>query len=139
MNCKNVKLLHPSGTRLATGAVSIAVALAVFTLMPIGAGAADPDRGKEIFERRCTGCHAIDREKEGPRLGGVYGRAAGTIATFTYSDAVKNSHVTWDAGSLDKWLTDPSAFIPGNDMAFRLVNSDERAAIIAYLMQLSGK
>jgi cytochrome c len=103
------------------------------------ATALDGDRGKEIFEKRCTGCHSLNIDKEGPRLGGVYGRAAGSVSTFTYSDAVKSSRVTWDAASLDKWLTDPDALIPDGNMAFRLVNADERAAVIDYLKRISNK
>src|SRR5580700_10566743 len=47
--------------------------------------------GKELFEKRCGGCHALDRDKEGPRLGGVYGRAAASVPSFDYSAALKNS------------------------------------------------
>jgi cytochrome c len=119
-----------------------ATALFMLTLLaPLlkPAGTADADRGKTIFEKRCTGCHALAIDKEGPRLGGIFGRAAGSVATFTYSDAVKKSGVTWDAAALDKWLTDPDAFISDSNMAFRVVDASERSAIIAYLKQVSGK
>jgi cytochrome c len=49
--------------------------------------------GKALFEKRCGGCQSLDRDKEGPRLGGVYGRKAGAIDSFQYSDALKNSKV----------------------------------------------
>ena len=94
-------------------------------------------RGKELFEKRCAGCHALDTEKEGPRLRGVYGRTSGAVSSFTYSDAVKNAHITWDEASLDKWLTDPESLVPKNDMAFQVRVADERADIIAYLKHLS--
>jgi cytochrome c len=84
-----------------------------------------------------VGCHALDGEKEGPRLRGVYGRTSGTVPSFTYSDALKNSHITWDDRSLDKWLTDPEKLVPNNDMAFRVGSAEERSEIIAYLKQLS--
>jgi cytochrome c len=119
-----------------------ATALFMLTLLaPLlkPASTADADRGKTIFEKRCTGCHALAIDKEGPRLGGIFGRAAGSVATFTYSDAVKKSGVTWDAAALDKWLTDPDAFISDSNMAFRVVDASERSAIIAYLKQVSGK
>jgi cytochrome c len=121
------------------GAVALALVLTVVAVIPMPAGAADADRGKAIFEKRCTGCHSLDIDKEGPRLGGIFGRAAGSVATFTYSDAVKKSRVTWDIPSLEKWLADPDAFIPDSNMAFRLVDADERSAIIAYLKQIQGK
>jgi cytochrome c len=100
---------------------------------------AETSPGKQIFEKRCTGCHSLDNEKTGPRLRGVYGRPAGSIASFPYSEAVRKSGVTWDNSSLDKWLTEPDAFIPDNDMAFRVTNSEERAAVIEYLKELSQK
>jgi cytochrome c len=95
--------------------------------------------GKEMFEKRCTGCHALDNEKTGPRLRGVFGRQAASVPTFPYSDSLKKSGVTWDSSSLDKWLTDPDGFVPDNDMAFRVPNKDERASIIEYLKVVSPK
>jgi len=56
-----------------------------------------------------------------------------------YSDAVKAAAVTWDEATLDRWLTDSETVVPDNDMAFRLNDPAERANIIAYLRQLSGK
>jgi cytochrome c len=94
------------------------------------------DAGKELFERRCTGCHAVDHDKEGPRLGGVYGRVSGTVATFRYSDALKNARIRWDAESLDKWLAEPESVAPDNDMTFHVDSAAERKAIIEYLKQL---
>ena len=100
---------------------------------------ADADRGHQLFDRRCGGCHSLDNDKEGPRLRGVYGRKAGTVPSFKYSDAVAKSGVTWDDTSLDKWLTDPDNFIPDADMDFHLEKADERADVIAYLKQPSTK
>ena len=114
-----------------TGVVCVTVAIAD--------SAKDPDRGREAFEKRCTGCHALDMAKIGPPLRGVYGRAAGTNPQFTYSDAVKNASVTWEESTLDRWLSDTESVIPDNDMTFRLNDPAERANIIAYLKQLSGK
>ena len=94
------------------------------------------ERGKDLFERRCSGCHARDIDKEGPRLRGVYGRVAGSVADFEYSDALKKKAVRWDESSLDQWLTDPDAMAPGTDMALRMTDRDERKAVIAYLKSL---
>ena len=114
-----------------TGVVCVTVVIA--------APGKDTDGGREAFEKRCTGCHVLDKVKVGPPLRGVYGRAAGTHPQFTYSDAVKNASVTWDESTLDRWLTDTESVIPDNDMTFRLNDPAERAKIIAYLKQLSGK
>jgi len=102
-------------------------------------GEGDPARGKALFEKRCTGCHALTENKEGPRLLGVYGRTSGTAPGFAYSVALKNAHVVWDESSLDKWLTDPDAFIAGNDMDFLVSKAQERRDLISYLRQTSGK
>jgi cytochrome c len=95
--------------------------------------------GKELFERRCGGCHSMDRDKTGPRLKNVYGKPAASVATFTYSDALKNAHVVWNAEALDQWLLEPEKLVPDNDMAFRLQNPDERREIIAYLKEVAAK
>ena len=91
--------------------------------------------GQELFEKRCGGCHALDRDKEGPRLGGVYGRTAGSVDTFEYSAALRQSHVVWNEAALEKWLADPESLVPGNDMAFHVEKAEERRAIIAFLKQ----
>src|SRR4051812_44659168 len=101
-----------------------------------GSGAkADAAAGRAAFEKRCTGCHSLDRDKEGPRLAGVVGRKAGSIPRFPYSDAVKKSATVWNEELLDKWIADPENVIPGSDMAFRLDNAADRASIIAYLKE----
>jgi cytochrome c len=95
--------------------------------------------GKQTFEKRCTGCHALDAERVGPSLRGVYGRHAASLTGFQYSEALRKSGITWDSATLDKWLSGPDALVPDNDMAFRVANPQERAAIIGYLKDLSGK
>ena len=73
--------------------------LTTFVLLVVGssvfAAGQSTGGGKELFEKRCGGCHALDRDKEGPRLRGVYGRVAGSVDSFQYSDAVKKSKITW--------------------------------------------
>ncbi len=120
------------------GAAAIALmALAVFGIPPVsygaGSGTGDAERGKNLFEKRCTGCHSLDQDKEGPRLRAVFGRRAGTVASFQYSAAVKGAQFTWDEALLDKWLADTESVLPNNDMAFRVPNAEERVDIIAFL------
>ena len=112
-----------------------AVALALAALTPAQTG--DSDAGKELFGRRCGGCHSMDRVMEGPPLRGVYGRRAGSLPGFQYSDAVKEAKITWNDDLLDKWLIDTNALVPNNDMAFRVPSPDERREIVAYLKSLS--
>lgn len=101
--------------------------------------APDADKGKDLFAKRCGGCHALDRDKEGPRLQGVYGRAAGSLASFQYSEALKKSGITWREDTLNQWLTETEKLVPGNDMAFGVVDPDERREIIAFLKSASAK
>ena len=111
----------------------------LFTLIAIAvlctAQTPDAGKGKELFAKRCSGCHALDRDKEGPRLQGVYGRAAGSLPSFEYSAALKKSGIKWQADTLDQWLADTEKLVPGNDMSFRVANPDERREIIAFLKQ----
>jgi cytochrome c len=99
--------------------------------------AAEIDPGKDLFERRCAGCHSLDKNKEGPRLRGVLGRAAASVPGVEYSDALKSAHLTWDADTLNQWLADPEQLVRGNDMSFRVIKPEERAAIISYLKTLT--
>jgi cytochrome c len=105
--------------------------------MVVGDG--DPARGKELFEKRCTGCHSLTQNHQGPRLQGVYGRVSGSVADYAYSQTLKNSQITWDEKSLDQWLTDPDVFLPGNNMDFLVPKPQERHDIISYLRQTSGR
>ena len=101
---------------------------------------ADPpsaDDGRNIFVKRCSGCHALDINKEGPRLGGVFGRRAGTVPDFGYSDALRKSGIVWDERRLMKWLENPQAVVPGSDMEFRVADANERLALVRYLESLA--
>jgi cytochrome c len=97
------------------------------------AGNGDPVRGKLLFEKRCTGCHALEADREGPRLAGVFGRKAGSVPGYTYSTGLKNLRVTWSDGTLEKWLSDPDLMVPDNQMSFSISKAQERKDLIAYL------
>lgn len=94
-------------------------------------------QGQRLWQQRCAECHALDTDETGPRHRGVFGRHAGRIKGYDYSRALRQSNVQWDATSLDRWLTDPEKFIPGQNMDYRVRNKAERAALIAYLKSLS--
>jgi cytochrome c len=102
-------------------------------------GEGDPAHGKLVFEKRCTGCHAMDVNRDAPKLTGVYGRKAGSAPGFNYSQALKNSSIVWDGTLLDKWLTDTETVAKDNNMDFNLPKADERRDIIAYLKQSKGR
>ncbi len=62
----------------------------------------DPKPGRDVFERRCTGCHALDSAKTGPPLRRVFSRRSAADPQFPYSDALKKAQITWDAATLDR-------------------------------------
>ena len=115
------------------------LAMALLLAATDRAVAADAARGQELYESRCGGCHSLDANRVGPAHRGVYGRKAGSAPNFSYSAAVKNSTVVWEEATLDAWLTNPQALIPGQRMNFRVATADDRADIIAYLRKESGK
>lgn len=93
--------------------------------------------GQRLWQQRCAECHAIDAEETGPHHRGVFGRRAGSVPGYDYSRAVRKSGVYWDAASLDRWLSDPEKFIPGQNMDFKVTSKAEREALIAYLKTLT--
>jgi cytochrome c len=96
------------------------------------AGTGDPARGKLVFEKRCTGCHSMEINGEGPRLSRVYGRKAGSVPGFDYSPGLKNSGLTWNDETLEKWLSGPDSLIPDARMDFYVPKARERQDLIAY-------
>ena len=96
------------------------------------AGAGDASRGKLVFEKRCTGCHAMETNREGPKLAGVFGRKAGSITGFAYSAGLKNSGMTWTDVTLEKWLSGPDMVVPDTKMDFHVPKAEERRDLIAY-------
>src|SRR6186997_285884 len=115
--------------------------LAVVLALPATAQAVagDAAHGQELYESRCGGCHSLDANRVGPAHRGVYGRKAGSAPNFSYSNAVRNASVVWEERTLDAWLTNPQTLIPGQRMNFRVALPEDRADIIAYLRQQSGK
>jgi cytochrome c len=95
----------------------------------------DAARGKSLYQT-CTSCHSIDENDIGPKHRGVVGRKAGTVPDYAYSPALKGSGLVWDEANLERWLTNPSALVPGTKMYFLLKDPQERADVIAYLAEL---
>lgn len=89
--------------------------------------------GRELFEKRCTGCHSLTQDGRGPRLGGVFGRTSGTVVSSQYSDALKKAHIVWNETTLDKWPANPDQMASGTEMDFSLPKAQERQEIIRYL------
>ncbi len=113
-------------------------ALAVAASGNIATAAGDAAAGETTF-KVCRTCHQIGegaRNFVGPELNGVVGRRAGTVPGYNYSDANKNSGLTWDEATLMKYLKRPRGVVPGTKMAFPgLSRDDDIANVIAYLKQ----
>jgi cytochrome c len=118
---------------------SALVAMGLSTMAPRGTSAAAAE-GARVF-RACIACHSLQpgRHRTGPSLAGIIGRKAGEAEGFArFSPALRDSGVIWDETSLDAWISDPAAFIPGNRMTFPgLPDEQARADLIAYLEQVS--
>lgn len=103
--------------------------------------AADPAAGEKAFVV-CKACHKVGEGAKngvGPLLNGVVGRPVATVEGFNYSDAMKNSGLTWDEATLTEYLKNPKAKVPGTKMAFPGVKDDAKIAdIIAYLAQFAA-
>jgi len=118
---------------------------ALLVLLFASAARAEDNGDLEIsFNDHCRECHSFvkDDNRLGPSLYGVVGRAAGTQPGFGYTQSLKDSGVTWDAATLDKWIADPGAVIPGNGMSppySGLTDANERKRIIAFLKTLAPK
>ena len=114
-----------------------AVLAALFTAAGLGEGyAQDATAGEKVFVQ-CKACHqAGDKAKNGvgPVLNGLFGRKAGSVEGFIYSNGNKDSGVTWDEATFAEYIKDPRAKIPGTKMVFAGVKDEQKIKdLIAYL------
>lgn len=107
-----------------------------------GAAPAQDVGAGEVSFRKCLPCHSVGsdaRNKVGPVLNGLDGRKTGTIDDYSYSDANKNSGITWSEASFKEYIVNPAARIPGTKMAFIGVKKDKDIADLwAYLKQFKA-
>jgi cytochrome c len=111
---------------LATAAVLAAIAQG---LIAVGAQAQDAAAGEQSF-KKCLPCHAIGEDaknKVGPELNGLDGRKSGTAPDFNYSDANKNSGITWNKATFLEYIKDPRAKIQGTKMIFPGIKNEKEA------------
>ena len=105
------------------------------------ANAQDPAEGEKVFAT-CKACHQIGEGAKnaiGPELNGVVGRKAGSVAGYSYSDANKNSGITWDESNLTGYLKDPKAKVPGTKMLFAGIKDEKKVQdLIAFLKQFDA-
>lgn len=112
-------------------------AIATLTLSSLARAEGDAAQGQMLFQSRCIACHSIDAHRVGPALGGVFGRRAGSAPGYQYSPAVRASGVVWNAQTLERWLTNPEALIPGQRMGYSVPDPMNRSDLIAYIRAAS--
>jgi cytochrome c len=127
------------------GREMVRTAIAIAALMVSAGGAmaqGDVALGKQMFDERCAGCHAVGEDtKSGPSLNNLIGRAAASLEGYGYSDGMVEAGqagVVWDIETLSKFITKPRTVVNGSNMAFTgLRNPDDVANVIAYLATFS--
>ncbi len=106
-------------------------------MLPVQLRAGTPAAHGKLLFLRCASCHNITATgpaKTGPSLYHVVGRKSGSLPGYAYSPAMLNAHLVWDPPTLDRWLTNPGALVPGTAMAFPgFASAQDRQAVIAYL------
>lgn len=118
------------------------VASVAWAASAAGASAADLAAGEKVFNQKCKVCHQIGEGAKnfvGPELNGLIGRKTGAVADYSYSDANKNSGITWDEAKLNEYFANPKAVIPGTKMIFSgLPKESDRDDLVAYLAQFGA-
>jgi cytochrome c len=129
-------LIRPVKVVCLTAALASAAFAALVSFAGDETRVCDETRGQQVFVK-CQPCHSAEAGGPhivGPNLHGVIGRKAGTAAGFTYSHAFREADFTWDREKLDRYLTDPAAFVDSNWMPFTgLKRSEDRRDIICFL------
>ena len=106
------------------------------------AAAQGAEDGASYFTGHCQMCHTNapgQRNGVGPNLFGVGNRKAGSAANFSYSTALKSSKLVWTQKNLDKFLSMPTAMVPGTMMVISVPETDQRQKLVGYLMTLKKK
>jgi cytochrome c len=94
----------------------------------------DAGAGQQVFQTKCSACHALDQTRVGPKLGGVVGRPIGSVPGFTYSSDLAGAKAIWNVEQLDEFLTAPAKKFPETAMAFGgLRKTEDRQAVLCFL------
>ena len=124
-----------------TALLAVAAPAAADSGLDARLAAANLKRGQLLY-MVCKACHDVEAglpHKVGPNLHGMFGRKAGTAEGFRYTDALVKSGIVWTPETMDAWLKQPGALVPGNGMAFAgIANDADRASLVAWLMANSG-
>lgn len=99
--------------------------------------AQEADEGERLFRQRCASCHGTQpgQSRIGPHLAQLANRRAGSVEGARYSSALRDAGLTWDEATLDRFLANPRAAVPGTTMSFSVPNEAQRRSIIAFLLR----
>jgi cytochrome c len=128
-------------TSLSATLRGVVLALAAASAAAMPAAAADPARGAQRW-RTSASCHTLDangRNRAGPRLHGVFGRAAGSVPNYSYSEALRKSGIVWTDATLDAYIKDAEAFVPGTKMYGGLSQDTDREDLLAFLKEATAR
>lgn len=119
-------------------ALSLTLVLAAATVPTLSA-AQDAAIGERLFRQRCGPCHTVQagQNRVGPHLDGIVGRTAASVEGARYSQALRDSGLTWDAAQIEAYIANPRAKVPGTTMTVSVPNATDRANIVAYLQGLA--
>jgi len=145
--CPGSACARMCGSNRTAGAMTLAVVLAIGYPVAMALAfllaaeyparssvAADAAHGAKIYQE-CMICHSLDKNGIGPRHQGVFGRKAGGVPDYNYTAALKGSNIVWNEATLDQWLTNPQALVPGTKMMYSVDNAQDRADVIAFLKE----
>jgi len=108
---------------------------------PVFAADANANAGKMLFRQQCALCHSAQPDDgggaQGPNLQGLLGRAAASNRSFSYTQALRNSHLTWNAATLDHFLAAPTSVVPGSAMVIAVPSAADRQNLIAYFQAVA--
>lgn len=125
--------------RIALSASATLLAAVVFPRPSLPAAEPDLDAGRQAYAK-CVACHSPERNRTGPRHCGLIGRVSGTLRGYDYSEAMRDAAILWTPETLDRFLAEPLAMLPGTTMGFAGVNDEkERRNLVAWLATLDDK
>lgn len=116
---------------------ALILALAIACSTAAAVRAQEADEGERLFRQRCASCHTIQagQNRIGPHLARLAGRQAGSVEGARYSPALRGAGFAWDEATLDRFITNPRATVPGTTMTSSVPNEAQRRSIVAFLLR----
>lgn len=128
--------------KIAVNVVKVALLVSTAGFMHVVPAIAETESGQLVFNNNCRTCHSMDKgdHRLGPSLHNIVGKKAGSSDGYGFSPSLQNSNITWTEDNLNKFITDPDALVPGNQMQpyGGLESAEERKTLIKFLAN-SGK